>query len=224
MSESLINTIYLAIAFLILFGSAELIYHKTKLKCEFTRKYVHIVTGLITLLFPLLIGNHWLVLFLCGSFFVILLLSIKVNMLPSINNVDRVSRGSILYPITIYLCYLVYQEQAQYMYFYIPVLTLALADPIACLVGKKFPRVPFTTFGNRKTLSGSLGFLGMALLISIVTMSMLETMEWKEILITAICVAVFTAIAEAIAHKGYDNITIPGSAILALVLVSKFLI
>ena len=223
MNVSLLNTVYLAGAFLALFGSAEWMYHKTKLKCEFTRKYVHIITGVITLLFPPLIGNHWLVLALCGSFFIILMLSMRLNLLPSINAIDRVTRGSILYPITIYLCYLVYQAYDQYIFYYIPILTLAVADPVAVLVGKRFPKVPFTTFGHKKTLSGSLGFFLAAFTLSVVMMLIFESMGIQNILLLSATVALFTAVAEALAHKGYDNITIPASAILALILFQGLL-
>lgn len=221
MTASLLNTVYLGAAFLVLFGSAEWMYHKTRLKCEFTRKYVHIFTGIITLLFPPLLGNHWFVLFLCGSFFLILMLSLRFNMLPSINNVDRKSRGSILYPITIYCCFLVYQHQDQYLFFYIPMLTLALADPVAVFMGKKYQFMPYTTFGNQKTISGSLGFFITAFLVSLCMMYFLEQMPFSRILITSAAVALFTTSAEAISHKGYDNITIPAAAIITLLLLSK---
>lgn len=41
MSQSIINTILFAIAFLLLFGIAELLYHYLKVKVELTRKFVH---------------------------------------------------------------------------------------------------------------------------------------------------------------------------------------
>ena len=72
MNENILHTIFLAGVFLILFASAELLYHKFKVKAEITRNYVHIITGLLTMLVPPLIENHWLVMALSGSFLIIL--------------------------------------------------------------------------------------------------------------------------------------------------------
>src|ERR1700741_4724092 len=101
MSKDIINTIILACSFLALFGLAEFIYHTFKVRAELTRKLVHFGTGILTLLFPVMLNNHWLVLFLCGSFALILMVSLKFNLLKSINAIDRKSHGSISYPISV---------------------------------------------------------------------------------------------------------------------------
>ena len=139
MNPSILNTFMLAGGFLALFGSAERMYHQFKVKCELSRKYVHIVTGIITLLFPVLIHNHWLILLLCGSFGLILMLSLRLNLLQSINALDRVSWGSILYPIVVYLAYLVQDYYDAYIFFYIPKLNLDISDPMSALFGKSYP-------------------------------------------------------------------------------------
>ncbi|HZF99594.1 MAG TPA: hypothetical protein VEY71_01255, partial [Chitinophagales bacterium] len=106
--KQLLNTTGLAACFLALFGVAEFLYRRLHWRVEVTRKIVHIGTGLLTLLFPLLLHHHGLVLLLCGTFAVILLLSQRLKLLPSINAIDRDSFGSISYPIAVYGCYLVY--------------------------------------------------------------------------------------------------------------------
>ncbi|MEN0047927.1 MAG: phosphatidate cytidylyltransferase, partial [Bacteroidota bacterium] len=150
----MLNILYLALAFLALFASAEWLYHKRGVKAEVTRKYVHIATGLLTMLFPLMLENHWLVLLLCGSFLLILIASLRFNLLPSINAVDRKTSGSLMYPIIVYGCYLVYSRYDQFMFYYIPILILALCDPIAAFVGMNYPVGKYQTFGKTKTWSG----------------------------------------------------------------------
>lgn len=220
MNASLLNTAYLAGAFLALFGSAEVLYHRFKLSAEITRKYVHIVTGLLTLLFPILIRNHWLVLALCGSFLIILQLSLRFNKLPSINGVTRVSKGSILYPIVVYGCYLVFHQYGTLALFYIPILILAISDPIAALVGKTWPKFPFTTFGHKKTLSGSLAFFLAAIAICLLVVFLDGSYHVQNTWLLAGAIAVITTLAEAVSHKGYDNLTIPASALLVLLLIN----
>lgn len=213
MSTSLINTGILAIAFLILFGFAELLYHRYKLKAEITRKIVHVSTGLITLLFPPMIGNHWLVLVLCGSFLLILLASFPLKILPSINAVSRKTSGSILYPVVVYSCFLIFQHYDNLIFYYIPILTLALCDPIAALVGKKFPYGRYSTFGHTKTISGSLGFFVSATALSMVLIFTMTSLTPATGIALACVIAFTTTIAEAFSHAGLDNLTIPGTAL-----------
>ncbi|EAY29260.1 diacylglycerol/polyprenol kinase family protein [Microscilla marina] len=217
------NTIYLAIAYLVLFASAEFFYHRLKTRAEITRKYVHIVTGLLTMLFPPLIQNHWLVLLLCSSFLIILLASLYFKLLPSINAVERTTRGSILYPVIVYCCYLMYLSQDQFIFYYIPILILTLCDPMAALVGKHFPRGKYITFGHCKTLSGSAGFFAAAVITSLCLVVGLEQMTLTKTLIITVSVAMVTTIAEALSHKGYDNLTIPFSALAMLMLINHYL-
>ncbi|MBI3239032.1 MAG: phosphatidate cytidylyltransferase, partial [Flavobacteriia bacterium] len=62
MTTDWINAAILSVSFLALFGIAELLYHFAHVKVELTRKLVHLGTGVLTLLFPLMLSNHWFVL------------------------------------------------------------------------------------------------------------------------------------------------------------------
>jgi phytol kinase len=221
LNKDLIHTIYLAIAFLALFGSSEILYHKLKIQAEYTRKYVHILTGLITLLFPSLVTNHWYILGLCGSFLLILIGSLQFNLLPSINAVERVTRGSILYPFIVYGCFLVYQRFDDPMYYYLPILILATCDPIAALVGKKWHYCQYKIFGHTKTLSGSLSFLIMAMLISMVFLLLVSGLTIKSVLVYSLSVALLSSFSEGISHNGYDNLSIPASVLAGLFIAER---
>src|SRR4051794_39802502 len=105
-----IPVLWLAAAFLLLFAAAEIIYRRGGVKAEYTRKMVHIGTGLLTLLFPLYLNEAWQVILLCSSFLLILILSLKFNWLPSINKVGRKTAGSWLYPIVVVFTFLFYQD------------------------------------------------------------------------------------------------------------------
>ena len=219
LTESLLHTACLAGAYAALFGSAEWLYHRLRTVAEVTRKYVHIVTGLLTLLFPPLIGNHWLVGGLCGGFLLILFASLRFGWLPSINGVDRQTRGSLLYPITVYACYLAYALFDNASFYYLPILVLALADPVAALLGKAYPRGRYRLLGHTKTLSGSLAFFGVALLVGSVVL-LPQSYPITQVVYTALGVATATTLAEAVSHKGYDNLTIPLAAAVALALLN----
>lgn len=217
MTQNFIHTLYLALAFLLLFGTAEFLYHVLKVEASVTRKIVHICTGLLTMLFPLLIENHWLVLALCGSFLFILLASVPLKLLPSINAVNRTTHGSFIYPIIVYGCYLVYDHYGAYVFYYLPILTLALCDPIAELVGKNAPWRPYRIFGHSKTLSGSLGFMTSSILLSGILMYAFENMQWATAIPLILLIGLISTVAEGLSHKGYDNLSIPLSVELILI-------
>jgi len=217
MNSNVLNTIYLALAYLLLFASAEILYHKYKIRADITRKYVHVVTGLLTMLFPILIGNHWLVLTLCGSFFIILLFSMKFDLLPSINRIKRQTLGSIFYPVIVFLCYMIYEQKVYHLiYFYLPVLTLAFCDPVAEYVGKTYKWGKYQIHGHTKTLIGSTGFFVSSFVLSLILIIYLSNIGFVSALPFVLCIAFTTTLAEALAQKGYDNLTIPAIAVLNL--------
>lgn len=221
MNTNLLHTIYLAGAFLTLFAFAEVLYHFVKVKAEVTRKIVHVCTGLLTMLFPVMLNNHWFVLLLCGSFLLILLVSLPLGLLPSINNVGRVTRGSLLYPVIVYTCFLVQMELGSLVFYYVPILILALCDPVAELVGKNFPWVKYQTFGHSKTISGSLGFCISAILVTTVLLVQIESIDVVKALVIGVMMGIVTAVFEGFSHKGYDNLTVPFSALGVLYLLHK---
>jgi len=222
MNPAILHTFYLAGGFLALFGTAEVMYHRFSVACEVSRKFVHIITGIITLLFPILLDNHWLVLFVCGSFAVILIASLRLNLLPSINAINRVSRGSILYPIVVYLAYLVQDYYGHYLFFYVPILILAISDPLAALMGKKWPKGKYVLIKDTKTLVGSTAFFLSAFFITILLFTTMLGWTTGTAFLLAAGIALATTLAEGISQNGYDNLTIPLVAGALLIIMEKY--
>ena len=81
LGRDLTNTILLSTSFLVLFACGEVLYHVFKVKAELTRKWSHVGTGFLTMLFPVMLSNHWWVLVLCATFAILLSTSIKFNFL-----------------------------------------------------------------------------------------------------------------------------------------------
>jgi len=222
MSKEIINTILLAGLFLFLFGIAELLYHLFKIKTDITRKIVHIGTGFLTMLFPLMLRSHWYVLLLCASFALILLLSLQFNLLPSINAIDRISYGTLLYPVAVYGCYLAYNYfHNKVLFFYLPVLTMAICDPLAAFFGKRWPYGRFDINHDTKTVMGSAAFFFSSIALTIMSFYFFSSGNFylDRVLTIAILVAAAATATEALSTKGLDNITIPASVVLILTLV-----
>ena len=216
MKELILNMVYLSFAFLTLFGLAELLFHKTKLKAEQTRKLVHFGTGLLTMLFPFYLASHWQVLVLCSSFLTILIASQKFDLLKSINGVDRKTYGSILFPVIVYTCFLVSVWQDDPLMYYLPIITLAISDPLAALFGKRFPKGKYVILGHQKTLVGSSAFFLSAFAIAMLVLNLTPIAHSLNNLSMALVFALVTSITEAVCKDGYDNLTIPVSAMIVL--------
>lgn len=213
------HTLILAVCFLLIFTLGELLYHKVKIKAEYTRKFVHASSGLLTFTFPTYIVNHWFVLLLCSSFLLILLTSLKFNMLKSINAVDRRTRGSILFPFVAYTTFLMAQYYGSFTIFYLPMLILALCDPAAALIGKKWPIFKLKYFNKNKSLGGSIAFFIMAFVLSMLFLVQVEMLAIMHALITAVVVGLTSTLAELLARNGYDNLSIPYSVSFTLILM-----
>ena len=120
------NFIAYLLFFLLIFFFAEIGYRSFKLKVEITRKFVHFTSGTLCLTFPFYLDNGVWVAMLCLGFIVILIVSKKYAVLPSINAIDRRSYGSVLFPVAIMACYLFFSQSHDYLHFYIPILILAI--------------------------------------------------------------------------------------------------
>lgn len=223
MNQEILHIIFLMAAFLGLFTSAEILHHFGKVRAGITRKIVHVGSGLITMLFPFYLTSHWSALVLSASFFGLLLLSMKFNFLNSINGVDRKTWGSLLYPCAVYLSFLCYVTQDNQLYFFLPMLTLALSDTAAEMVGKKLNWKPYLVFNQRKTMSGSLGFFITTMLISVLLVNYFSTYALLEIVLFSAIVSLFTTFLEAISPNGIDNISVPVSALIILYIFDLYL-
>lgn len=205
MNDNFIHLLWLSSFFLALFALAELLYRFAKVDAEHTRKLVHIGTGLLTMLFPIMFTHYAWVIGICAAFFSILSLSLRFGFLPSINAIERKSHGSLAYPVVVALAFVFYyfnNTGQDLYYFYVPVLIMALADPMAALFGKKFPWGKYTIGKEQKTWLGSIAFFITA---SAVTFFLVPTYD----LLALILVPLVATLAEAFSSKGLDNLTIP---------------
>jgi dolichol kinase len=216
--SSVTNVLILAAAFGLLFAVAEMLHRKGNVPAETTRKIVHLVTGILTLLFPLLLDTIAEAGLLCGLFLLILILSMRHGMLPSINAIDRKSWGSLLYPVIVFGIFAFYKSYAAtenrlfhpLYYYYTPILVMAVCDPVAALAGSAFRnRYPHTPPG--KTMAGSFAFFfSAAILIACLAAYFCQNaLPFEAYLVTSIMLAFMATLAERFSNYGWDNFTIP---------------
>jgi dolichol kinase len=219
MIHTLTATIGLATAFMVLFGIAETLHAKYQINTEHTRKLVHMGSGLLALSFPLLLVSYVPVLVLCSGFTALLLLSKKYRFLNSINAVKRKTRGAELFPLIVFICFLTQLTKGDASYYYLPLLILALADPLAAYFGNKWPIGSYVFNGHKKTLVGSIVFFTTSLLICF-TFYSATGLSIENILKPALLISASATTSEGLVKNGYDNVSIPLSVLITLQLTS----
>ena len=123
--------------------------------------------------------------------------------------------GSLAFPAAVYGCYLAfYFLNRQYLYYYLPLLILAVCDPLAAAAGKHFSKKKYEIQRTGKTYVGSAVFFVSAFIISFIFL--IENTEMVTAIIVSFVIGFLATIAEAFAKKGWDNITIPASVLICL--------
>ena len=209
--------------FLILFVVAEWLYHRANVHAEYTRKIVHAGTGLLTMGFPVYFDSFWQVIIICTLFLVILVASRKLNMLHSINNVSRRTEGSVLYPVIVIIAFLFYQymnevDSRNPVHFYLPILIMAISDPVAALAGTRFKKDHTGMKG--KTTAGTLAFAASAFIIAMILLAVFMRLSFVPLIGWSFVISIATALAERASNGGWDNFTIPLTAMSVLYLIN----
>jgi dolichol kinase len=208
------NLLIFAVFFSALIGTGEVLYRFAGWKPENSRKFTHASVGLLALTFPLFFDELWPVVFLCGSFFILLLVSMRLDFLPSINKVKRQTVGSIIFPVIVAVCFWLSLVWDDKLYYYIPILILSVCDPLASSLGN-------SKVEGRKSFRGSMAFFISATLITAAFIYGLKQAEITTILVSSLAVGLATTFAEYIAKKGWDNFSIPVFAVGALYAIEK---
>jgi dolichol kinase len=185
---------------------------------EYTRKIAHSLSTLLCLSVPVFFSSHWYaLLFVIGAFF-ILYFGKRKHFLNSIHSVERKTYGAFLLPVSIGIAYYVSVWQHDNLFFILPILVLAISDPLACYFGTAYKSKVLIL---NKTVIGTVFFFFSTLIICS-TVLLYQSADFKSLGI-ALCISVIVSGTELISPNGSDNLTIPLSTIFSLLLFDKTL-
>jgi dolichol kinase len=216
-----LSFIYLiGISLLLVFN--ELNYRRLNVKGEITRKFAHFSSALATVPFPYIFPSHWYVLVLALLFAAVLFFTQNGKLLKSIHDITRKSIGSYLIPLSIYITFLISNLLENKFIYILPMLILAVCDPMAAILGINIKnyngRIKILGKKLNKTWLGSGGFLVTSFVISIIALYFNRGVFDLKTFWLALAIAVVTTLAELFSWRGSDNLSIPLSAVLVLVL------
>jgi len=189
------------------------------LQSELRRKTLHILTGLLALGLPFVLQQPLAVL---GALIAVTAWMLAVRRVPILqarfgcvlHEAGRQSCGELYFAVALALLLLACEPGS--ILYSVPVLVLTLADSAAAVIGRALPWRPYRVLGARKSLSGTLAFVAVAVVVAVTMLCIATDLAIGRAVIVALVVAVLAALAEALSPNGSDNLSIPVVTWLAL--------
>lgn len=207
MMQTLAVVALVALGYLMLFVLTEILYRYAGVQAEWSRKFLHVAGGCLSLLLPVLFRSFWWVLLLAVLFAGLLGVTKRFNLLHSVHRVERPSIGSVIFPLPVLLCFMLMEYQHNLLLYYLPMGVLIVADPAAFAVGKLFPWRPYRIGNSGKTWSGSLAFAVATFLLCFWVLK--ESGCGENWLVLVLAITFLSTLTEAVSIRGWDNLTVP---------------
>ena len=205
-----------SLGLVLLIGITEFIRKTFHGSSEATRKVIHILTGIIIALTPLVFQNKTPLIVISILFALINYFAIRFGFLKSMHNTLRTTYGTVFYPIAFILLLLLFWENHKII-LVISVLIMAVADAAAAIVGEniKSPH-QYNLIGERKSIEGSLAMFLVSGIITVIGLTYFgkylhngyELTIAKSLWIAGI-VSIIAVVTEALSKKGSDNLSVP---------------
>ena len=176
-------------------------------RSEWARKLSHVGGGLVCALFPFTIQSPWVVLGLTLSYVLILSLGKGLTLFRSTFCVRQKSFGPELFSLSIFLSFYLTQDRA---WLYLSaILVLTIADALAALVGAGLGKIEYITWGERRTLEGSLSFAFAAYPCLLLPIGIFGAASWTIAAMASIVLCILCTTVEATSPRGTDNVSVP---------------
>ena len=198
---------------LTILGISELIRIRYKKTPESTRKFIHICVGSVVSICPFIFKVNIQLITLSILFIAINTYLILSNKISSMNKIERVSYGTIYFPLAVLFLAVFFGDKP--ISFFISILVLTFADPIAAVIGKRSSTY-FYPWKDKKSTEGTLAMFCASLIIIMLTTDIMARLYGAKFYLPFFVLfglGMFTAtcatLAELISYRGSDNLTIP---------------
>jgi phytol kinase len=181
---------------------------------ENARKAIHILAGFFIALMPTFASRKEIVIFSLMFFVAVLLFDGYLHRFSSMRDIRRWSLGQYLYPLAVILTAMLFANSVVFSF---SILTLALADGFAAVIGHRFGRRHYHVLGADKTLLGSTVFCLVTLTIMIIYMQSYGITDSLSIILS-VTGAFSLTVVEGSIGAGLDNLFIP--PVMGLLLMS----
>ncbi len=204
-------------------GVGEVLRAKVGWEPEASRRLVHMVTGLLVALCPLWFESPTWIYVLAGAFVLVNLWAVPRRVFPGMHAIKRRSWGTVTFPLALLLalwtCWTL--DPARVYILQTAFLVLAVADPLASLVGTRLAKPGRFMIGkNEKSVAGSLVFFIAAFAATAGMLAVVGSHTASVVILPcAFVVAMLATGAELLATRGWDNFFIVVAVIVPLTLL-----
>ncbi|MBN2780737.1 MAG: DUF92 domain-containing protein [Candidatus Marinimicrobia bacterium] len=202
------------VAILVILAVADMFLKLLKIHPHNTRRLVHILVGCLVCTAPFIFESRIPVLVIAFLFAVMNYFAIKYKLIRSIHETDRISYGTVYFPISFFILVFWFWEKDPAILL-TAMLIMAFADPVASWVGES-RRKPllFTILTEKKSLQGSTAMFITALIVAVLSMKGFrglfgDPISWQTAVLFGFFTAIYSAGAETISHQGTDNLMVP---------------
>lgn len=190
---------------------------------EASRKFIHIMLGNWWFIAMYFFTNVWCALLVPASFVIINYLSYKKNLIKVMERDEQDGLGTVYYAVALFILALVtFGILKKPELGLVPTLVMAYGDGLAAVIGKTIKSKKYKLSDTKKSFAGSVTmFTVSTLLIGGYLWFAHSTAFWQTAhwpLIAGLMGFAITAI-EAVSGKGWDNITVPLSTLVMLILI-----
>ena len=173
----------------------------------YTRKFIHIITGLILCIVAYYLQSNIPIILFSLLYVIIDLWALRKGKFKSIHP-DGNSFGTIFYAISVFTLALIFWNELKFL-FIITNLIMIIPDAMAALMGEQYARAFFTPLTEKKSL---IGMMTMFFLTTIIIISALLTfyhISLTEVILIAVTVGIIATVSELLSFRGSDNLSVP---------------
>jgi uncharacterized protein (TIGR00297 family) len=214
-TQDLIYLLLLLAALFLLLAASEVLRRRVHGTEEFSRKFVHMLTGILVSFSPFFLKSRWPILAVTLLFAMLNYISVQQGWLKGMHDLHRRTYGTVYYPISFALLGLFFWN-SQPLILVAAMLLLAIGDAAAALVGENLARPHIYHIGqDKKSIEGSATMFIVSLSIVAATL-VVAGRPAGEVIWFALVVAAVATLCEALSFQGSDNLTVPLGAALVL--------
>jgi uncharacterized protein (TIGR00297 family) len=173
----------------------------------YTRKFIHIITGLIICLVAFYLYSNIPILIFATSYIFIDLWAIKKGKFKSIHP-DSQSYGTIFYAISVIILSFVFWDENKPI-FIITNLIMIVPDALAGIVGEQYARRYFIPVKEKKSLIGAATMFIFAFIIVFSTLQNFYERPLEIDIVSALIVSIIATVSELLSSRGSDNLSVP---------------
>ena len=181
---------------------------------EFSRKFLHIMTGNIAFLLPIFVTREIMAFVAAGPFILLTFLMSPHTPIKKIRGRTSAAghgMGLVYYSITwTILAYLFFDDMVVIA---IAILAMSYGDGFASVIGLKFGKKKYNVFGDEKSYIGSFAMLVFTFITTVIALLYYGVEISNFTILVLLLISFVAAIVEGLTPKGLDNLTVPFIAV-----------